>query len=458
MLLYRELIIFFFVPHVFLFKNKKPSFTEPPAAKKRQIRTHVGQPTVVDPIQQLPANNSAAPSALNVAVTAPLISKEEKEPKPLTIQTFDTNKPNNNTIQPPPINFDSIMPELKPMVPKETKPKFPETAVPEIETTKSIVNPPVTSFDSSSFSLPNVTSAQQQIQPQISNINNNANTTTTASSNGGNAVPFMDPLEHSLASLESSQEKQQSMDDFLKDIQKHHQMQLGNQLNVPILPPQQQQQQQQHQHNAALNHLVSEFNGMNGANPMNGIMNILGMQADATNFVNHQMKGAWSNSMPVPPLQGLSLLNNETTVSVSQNAVNFSQKNEKMLLTPKPIEELLAAPMSNDKAKMLSAADARVSYAFGQTFKYEQNLKNASSWSQLASTEAAAASQMSGNKSRLPSDTFQEFRTKAKEQQQRQKQEQEKIKMQKEQEFKRQQQENLFKQQGKSEEAVIAQR
>jgi hypothetical protein len=191
---------------------------------------------------------------------------------------------------------------------------------------------------------------------------------------------------------------------------------------------------------------------------MNGIMNILGMQADATNFVNHQMKGAWSNSMPVPPLQGLSLLNNETTVSVSQNAVNFSQKNEKMLLTPKPIEELLAAPMSNDKAKMLSAADARVSYAFGQTFKYEQNLKNASSWSQLASTEAAAASQMSGNKSRLPSDTFQEFRTKAKEQQQRQKQEQEKIKMQKEQEFKRQQQENLFKQQGKSEEAVIAQR
>lgn len=419
----------------------------------------------------LPINNNTTQKALppsiahNATVTAPSApAKEEKEPKPILNQLpFEANKP-INAIQPPPINFDSIIADLK--APKDAKIKFPEQAAPEIETTKPIVNPPVTSFDNSSFPLPNVINAQQsqqQIQPQISavQINNNNNTTTTTSSNGTNAMtlPFMDPLEHSLASLESSQEKQQTMDELLRDFQKHHQIPpLGtNQLNVPHLPPQHQNQQQQQQHsqNAALNHLVSEFNGMNGGNAMNGIMNILGMQADATNFVNHQMKNAWQNSMPVPPLQGLSLLNTEAAVAASQSAVNFSQKNEKMLLTPKPIEELLAAPMTNDKSKMLSTVDSRVSYAFGQTFKYEQNLKNASSWSQLAQAEAAAASQNAAGSKRLQSDTFQEFRTKAKEQQQRQKQEQEKIKMQKEQEFKRQQ--DLFKQ-GKSEDVTMAQR
>jgi hypothetical protein len=60
------------------------------------------------------------------------------------------------------------------------------------------------------------------------------------------------------------------------------------------------------------------------------------------------------------------------------------------------------------------------------------------------------------NKSRMPSDTFQEFKTKAKEQQQRQKQEQEKMKMQKEQEFKRHQ-ENFIKH-GKIEDVATTQR
>lgn len=432
-------------------------------AKKRQkeetftLKTHVGRPIILTPVPPPSIINPAA-----VAATGTGGLKDEKEPKLLNSppDIFDTNKSNN--IQPPPsVDFDSIMPELKAIVSKEAKPpKFPDSAAPEMESTKPILNPPIANFENT-FPLPNVLNAQHQ--PQNTNINAAMTTTTTGSSNGSNsmALPFLDPLEHSLASLESSQEKQQDMEAILRDIQKHHQIQLGaNQMTVPHLS---QQSQQQHTHNAtaALNHLVSEFNGMNG-NPMNGIMNILGMQtaADATNnlqFVNHQIKGAWPSSMPgVPALQGLPLLNTEIAVAASQNAVNFSQKNEKMLLTPKPIEELLAAPMTNDKSKMLSTADARVSYAFGQTFKYEQaNLKNASSWSQLASAEAAA-SQIGANKSRLPSDTFQEFRTKAKEQQQRAKQEQEKIKMQKEQEFKRQQ-ESLFKQ-GKNEDTTLAQR
>ena len=106
------------------------------------------------------------------------------------------------------------------------------------------------------------------------------------------------------------------------------------------------------------------------------------------------------------------------------------------MLTPKPIEELLMNP--SDK-KGLGAPPA-----FGPAFnKYEQNLKNASSWSQLAAAGSpqnpSATSVSATSKSKVPSDTFQEYRTKAKEQAQRQKQEQEKMKKQKEQELKRQQ-------------------
>ncbi len=410
-----------------------------------------------DPTQPVTTSSSQLPPSSVVATTTTTTTpavKDEKEPKAAitSVSNIDANKNNNNVnVQQPQINLDSLMADMKGVAPKEIKPKFPENAPPELDTkSKSTVNSSIANFDAFPSSLPNAI-----------NASNASTTTTTATlSSNGNltaTLPFLDPLEHSLASMESSQEKQADMDAILRDIQKHHS--LVNQLTVPHLPQQQQPQQQQapHNPNAALNHLVSEFNGMNnGGNAMNGIMNILGMQHDVANnlpFVNHPMKGAWPNSMPVPPLQGLTLLNTEA----AQNAVNFSQKNEKMLLTPKPIEELLATPMSNDKSKILLPNDARVSHAFGQTFKYEQNLKNASSWSQLAST--TEASQVGANKSRLPSDTFQEFRTKAKELQQRQKQqqqEQEKIKMQKEQEFKRQQ-ENLFKQ-GKNEEANLTQR
>lgn len=465
MLLYRfvNYIVFFLLNKLF-----SKQLSEPPAAKKRpkdeitSLKTFVGRPATESNKLTILTQSSATNVASQPQPGS--VAKDEKEAKPLV--SPNTNLTNN--AQQPTQIFDNIMPELKALVSKETKSKFPAALVPDVEM-KDIGNPPITNFDNS-FPLQNVTSQQQQIQTQKSTNNNiiNPPTTTTATNSNGNTmnVPFMDPLEHSLASLESSQEKQQDMDALLRDFQKHHQQQQQHQLQMPIVPPHMSQQQQnaqqsvqQHSHNAAaaLNHLVSEFNGVNG-NPMNGIMNILGMPsaADVANqFVNQQMRG-WQNSMPVPPLQSLTLLNTEAAVAMSQNAVNFSQKNEKMLLTPKPIEELLAAPLSNDKTKILQA-ETRVSHAFGQTFKYEQNnLKNPTNvkhdaWSQLAQAEA---SQIGANKGRMPSDTFQEFKNKAKEQRQKQ-MENEKIKIQKEQEFKRQQ-ENLFKQ-GKNEE-TIAQR
>lgn len=325
-----------------------------------------------------------------------------------------------------------------------------------IPTNKAVTNHPnlAANFDENSFSMTNIAMAQQQQQHHQLQQQQQQQQPVLNSNCIADPQQYMDPLEHSLASLESSNENKPELNAILlMEMQKHHQqVQLGasNQLSSTNLP--------QTQHSA--NHIIPEFNGLNG-NSMNGIMSVLGMQTTDTGsnvqFLSHQMKASrmsetWNNTMPVTSIQNIPLLNTNLDVTTQMSLQNFPQKTEKMLLTPKPIEELLA-PIQSDKSKILSTPDIRVNYAFGQTFKYEQNIKNASSWSQLASVDP---SHNTSNKSRLPSDTFQEFRTKAKEQQQRQKQEQEKMKMQKEQEYKRQQ-ESLVKQ-GKTEEVVLTQR
>lgn len=294
-------------------------------------------------------------------------------------------------------------------------------------------------------------------------LNNNNNNSNTSSSNiktsNLNMNQFIDPLEHSLASLEQPQvnmQKSQDLNSMLMDFQKQQQQLQLNLINqMPTHVP--------HVSNTSTN-FGSDFNGVNG------LINILGIQSvDSTNLQmlnsNLQMKPpptgrfpeVWnaSNTTPLPPLPIATTLPSRNSWEQQQQQQQHHQhqqqsqqhqqsvlkQDSKIMLTPKPIEELLA-----DKSKIINPStttDVRVNTAFGQTFKYEQNLKNANSWSQLASVESLNTA----SKSKLPSDTFQEFRTKAKEQQQqRQKQEAEKMKRQlKEQEMKRQQ-ESLQKQ------------
>lgn len=349
------------------------------------------------------------------------------------------------------------------------KTKNPSTEDISASNNKTLTNHLLSNFDEHSFTMANL---QQNVQqqptipiPQQQQQQQQQQLPTVPNSN--NDSQYVDPLEHSLASLESSHESKTEINTLFLEMQKHAQMGVAvaaaasNQINMSNLP-------QNHNTSAVLNQLIPEFNGLNG-NSMNGIMSVLGMQTvDAANnvpFLSHQMKAAsrmpdaaWANSLPVTSIQNIPpmLQQPPSTLETTPTQINTNftpHKTEKMLLTPKPIEELLAAPIASDKTKLLSTPDVRVNYAFGQTFKYEQNIKNASSWSQLASVDP---SHNTSSKSRIPSDTFQEFRTKAKEQQQRQKQEQEKMKMQKEQEFKRQQ-ESLVKQ-GKNEEIVMTQR
>ncbi|XP_070493566.1 bromodomain-containing protein 2-like isoform X2 [Chironomus tepperi] len=275
----------------------------------------------------------------------------------------------------------------------------------------------------------------------LNNSSNNNSKLSTSASLSMNQ--FTDPLEHTLASLEQPQlniPKNQDINSMLLDIQKQHQ--------------QQQQQQQQLQmnlmsqipvtHPSNSNNFGADFNGVNG------LMNILSVESANLQLLNQQMKGSagrfpdvWNVPNPSLPINPMTSRNNNPPNWEHQQAV--AMKQDKIILTPKPIQELLANV--NEKPKLINtnAPDLRVNPAFAQSFKYEQNLKNANSWSQLASSHDTTLN-TSNSKSKLPSDTFQEFRTKAKEQQQRQKQEAEKIKrQQKEQELKRQQ-ESLQKQ------------
>lgn len=304
--------------------------------------------------------------------------------------------------------------------------------------------------------VPPSVSTPSIIQQQLTNNNTTPMPTKHQPPYGINS--YVDPLEHSLASLEqpqmnnnSQKNSSQDMNAMLLDI---HKQQLLLSHMAPHLS-----------HAPGANGFGSDFNGANGA--VNNLMNMLvlpAMNPSSLLFSNSQMKNVVPHAFPDSwnNLQGNNAMVQQLNAQqqhaaqqqqqqqaaqqqqqqqqMQQQQQQSAMKQEKIMLTPKPIEELLMNP--NDKTKGHGGNGGGPN--FGQAFnKYEQqNLKNASSWSQLAaagSPQNPGASTITASKSKVPSDTFQEYRTKAKEQAQRQKQEQEKMKKQKEQELKRQQ-------------------
>lgn len=98
---------------------------------------------------------------------------------------------------------------------------------------------------------------------------------------------------------------------------------------------------------------------------------------------------------------------------------NIIKEKEKCLITPKPIESMMPSPPE----KKMTPPDIKVGNTnFAQAFKatHEQNLKNASSWSSLASAGSPQNTPTS-NKPKPAMDSFQQFRNKAKEKMDRQK-------------------------------------
>lgn len=268
---------------------------------------------------------------------------------------------------------------------------------------------------------------------------------------------FNDSLEHTLASLVEQQP-------------------ISNQKNdMAMLAA----MEFQHQQKMMMSQLPNGFGDFNGVNGVNNLMNMLAMpNMDPNNLIFNaaQMKSAarsfsdnssaWQtnnpmiksnssqsnvNSMQLPSSQQqqqpMQLPPPPTQQQQQQSMPQPSPKAPKAMLTPKPIEELMNNP--NERSKSMSGASYSSSSSSSSFSKSEQNLKNASSWSQLgAGSPQNMGTPNTSTKSKVPStDTFQEFKNKAKEQSiLRQRQEQEKMKKIKEQELKRQQQESLQKQ------------
>lgn len=347
--------------------------------------------------------------------------KLELPAPPVSLMQTNNNSNKMEISQPTPILPAQNLPLSQP------QPPTPNMMIPTITTNNIAPLPAI------------VNNTNNPLHVHNNNSNNNSKLPSSASLNMNQ---FTDPLEHTLASLEQPQlniSKNQDINSMFMDIQKQHQQQQQlNQLmsQIPVTHP------------SNPNNFGADFNGVNG------LMNILGIQQSVESanlqLLNQQMKGSsgrfpdvWNVPNPSLPMTNPMTSRNNNPPNWEHQQTAVAMKQDKIILTPKPIQELLANV--NEKPKLINtnAPDIRVNPAFVQSFKYEQNLKNANSWSQLASSHETLNT---SSKSKLPSDTFQEFRTKAKEQQQRQKQEAEKIKrQQKEQELKRQQ-ETLQKQ------------
>lgn len=416
--------------------NSAASALTSSAAPTSQLLQQLQQPLDV----KTPVNNPSSSVNKNISIPNPPPSKVEPPQQPSP--TGNNNKSNinlNHISQAPPILTTNSM---------TTSMNAPHQLQQQLNAGLQHVgmNP------SGNGMQPINVSTSSIMQQQLTNNNPNPlqvkhqNMRMEASMN-----TFVDPLEHSLASLEqpqmnnNSQKNPQDMNAMLIEIQRQ-------QLLLSMAAP----------HIGSTNGFGSDFNGANGVNNLMNMLAMPQMDPSSLSFLNPQMKNV-SGRFPPDTWNNLSNVNQMVPTSIQQQQHSMQQhpqmnhsvqhqqqpppKQEKIMLTPKPIEELLMNP--NDKAK---SHGGQGQPPFGQAFnKYEQNLKNAQSWSQIA---AAGSPQNPGtsipSKSKVPSDTFQEYRTKAKEQQQRQKQEQEKMKKQKEQELKRQQ-ESLQKQQKSNE-------
>lgn len=387
------------------------------------------------PLDAKPVNNPSSSVNKNISIPNQTAAKLEQQPQPSP--TGNNNKSNINL---------NHMTQTAPM-PATVNPMNPASSVPQqIQQMNSSImsgmNPSGNGMQQHTTNVSTPSIIQQQL------TNNNSNPIQAKQQ-----IPFapmnafVDPLEQSLASMEQSQinnnsqkNPSQDMNAMLMDLHKQ-QMILNSITNAPHIG-----------HVPGSNGFATDFNGANSVNNLMNMLVLPQMDPSSLSFLNSQMKNGpgrfpetW-NQMPStnPMMQQLSVQQQQQYHQMHQHPqINTQQqpstKQEKIMLTPKPIEELLMNP--SDKTKALGGPSSAP--GFGQAFnKYEQNLKNASSWSQLAaagSPQNPGTSITTSSKAKVPSDTFQEYRTKAKEQAQRQKQEQEKMKMKKEQEMKRQQ-------------------
>ncbi|XP_037914073.1 homeotic protein female sterile-like isoform X4 [Hermetia illucens] len=251
---------------------------------------------------------------------------------------------------------------------------------------------------------------------------------TSIGPNNKPTMQFDDPVEQSLASLE-----QPAIGGATKADMNNLQ---GNKLNS--LPS---SQAQQAVHKDLLAQMSSMFVKAEAGMNEQGIQNngFVGMDISGNNGLMDAMPQN-GNGLLLPSMSGIPSIFDQLPHSINRNdsvlggvlpqslmhplstsASSGSKKEERLLITPKPIESMMPSPP--DK-KMTPPPDMKMAGAnFAQAFKAsnnEQNLKNASSWSSLASA-GSPQNTPTANKSKPAMDSFQQFRNKAKEKMDRQK-------------------------------------
>lgn len=242
---------------------------------------------------------------------------------------------------------------------------------------------------------------------------------------------YEDPVEQSLASLEQQpmhkneidgmQNHMDLMNDMSSIISKQEggpTMQSHQSLMLPHLGY---DSMQQHNHGGNNGFGIDSPLTMNGMNmgAMVGVGNHLPMLGMPPMGLNSLPQPNPPTSIFDPLPQGVHRSNSSsvTSMSITQSSAVTIRKEEKFMLTPKPIEEL----MNPSHDKKTSPIDGKSGAGFVHAInKLDHNLKNASSWSSLAA--AGSPQNPLSSKSKPPAmDSFQQFRNKAKEKADRQK-------------------------------------
>lgn len=240
---------------------------------------------------------------------------------------------------------------------------------------------------------------------------------------------YEDPVEQSLASLEQQPMHKNEIDgmhnhmDLINDMSSIMSKQDGGpnmQSHQSLMMPHLPYDNMQHNHGGNNGFGIDSsltMNGMNMGAMVGNHLSMLGMPPMGLNSLS-QPNPQTSIFDPLP--QGVHRSNSSSATSMAMNqtsAVN-TRKEEKFLLTPKPIEEL----MNPSHDKKTSPIDGKSGAGFVHAInKLDHNLKNASSWSSLAAA-GSPQNPLTSSKSKPPAmDSFQQFRNKAKEKMDRQK-------------------------------------
>ncbi|XP_037037048.1 homeotic protein female sterile-like isoform X4 [Bradysia coprophila] len=245
---------------------------------------------------------------------------------------------------------------------------------------------------------------------------------------------YEDPVEQSLASLEQQPMHKNDIDgiqnhmDLMNDMSSIISKQEGGP-NMPshqsLMMPHLAYDSMQHNHGGNNGFGIDSPLTMNGMNMGAMVGNHLSMLGMAPMGLN-QLSQPNPMSQPNPPTsifdplpQGVQRSNSSSANSmpVTPTSAANIRKEEKFILTPKPIEELMNP--SHDKKTSPIDGKGGAGYVPGIS-KLDHNLKNASSWSSLAA--GSPQNPLSSSKSKPPAmDSFQQFRNKAKEKMDRQK-------------------------------------